>query len=56
MKFESAEPVKSLNIGADFTFYPKKFFCKAHPQIEVEYCNEISGNFYCTKCLPKYRG
>ena len=36
-----------LDIGKDFVFNPKKFFCPSHPSTEIEYCNQISGNFYC---------
>jgi hypothetical protein len=55
-KFESAAPVKGPDAGNSFKFNPKKFFCPSHPSVEVEFCNGISGNFYCLKCLPKYKG
>jgi hypothetical protein len=45
-----------LDIGTDFAFNPRKLFCKTHPNLEVEYCNEISGNFYCKTCRSKYQG
>ncbi len=44
----SAESISDgLDIGNDFLFNPKKFYCKNHPTYEVEYCNQISNNFYC---------
>lgn len=45
---------QGLDIGKDFVFNPKKFFCPSHPSTEIEYCNEISGNFYCKQCRSKY--
>lgn len=55
-KFEPAGPVKGPDPGSSFKFNPKKFFCPSHPLVEVEFCNSVSGNFYCLKCLPKYKG
>ena len=54
--FDPAGPIKGPDPGSSFKFNPKKFFCSAHPQVEVEFCNSVSGNFYCVKCLPKYKG
>jgi len=47
---------KSLNYESDFTFTlnPKKFFCKLHPQQEVEFCCEITEEFYCRKCQQNH--
>ena len=33
---------KGLNFESDFTFNPKKFFCKKHPGVEIEFCCEIT--------------
>ena len=44
-----------LDIGTDFIFNPKKFFCTNHPSTEIEYVNQISGNFYCKQCRAKYK-
>jgi hypothetical protein len=48
------ENKEGLDIGCDFNFQPRKFYCKNHPSFEIEYCNEISGNFYCRMCRAKY--
>ena len=53
-KKENAMP--GLQFATDFVFNPKKFYCRDHPKIEIEYCNSVSGNFYCKKCLPKFKG
>ena len=45
-----------FSFATDFVFNPKKFFCREHPKVEIEYCNSVNGNFYCKKCLPKYKG
>jgi late competence protein required for DNA uptake (superfamily II DNA/RNA helicase) len=50
------ENFKEVNIAKDFVFNPKKLYCRDHQNVEIEYCNSISGNFYCKKCLPKYKG
>lgn len=55
-KFEPAEPYKGPSGSSSFKFNPKKFFCTAHPTVEVDFCNSVSGNFYCIRCLPKYKG
>lgn len=53
---KSAQGIGGLKAGSDFQFNPKKFYCRDHPLNEVEYCNEISNNFYCRSCCPKYSG
>ena len=53
-KKENAMP--GLQFATDFVFNPKKFYCRDHPRIEIEYCNSVSGNFYCKRCLPKFKG
>lgn len=45
---------KSLNFEDDFNFNPKKFFCKKHPSLEVEFSCEISEEFYCRKCAGEH--
>lgn len=51
-KYETTKPADHLSFKADFNFNPKKFYCLKHPNREVEYCNEISAQFYCRACLP----
>lgn len=53
-EFKPAED-KSLNFESDFSFNPKKFFCKQHPGQEVEFCCEITEEFYCRKCAPNHQ-
>ncbi len=52
--FVQQQSDNGLDIAADFNFNPKKFYCKNHPSAEIEYCNEISGNFYCKMCRSQY--
>ena len=52
-EFKPAED-KSLNFGSDFTINPKKFYCLIHKQQEVEFCCEITEEFYCRKCAPNH--
>lgn len=54
-EFKLTQP-KGLNFETDFTFNPKKFFCKKHPNMEIEFCCEINEEFYCKKCLPDHEG
>ena len=47
---------EGLDLETDFAIKPKKFFCHKHPKIEIEYCCEVSGQFYCKNCMPEHRG
>lgn len=51
--FEPTKPSAGLKMGADFSFNPKKFYCRSHPNNEVEFCNEINNTFYCRECQPQ---
>lgn len=55
-KFELNSEQGGLDFSKDFTFNPKKFYCKLHPGAEVEFVCEINGGFYCRQCLPKHEG
>ena len=58
-KFEPRADIEGKNdglaIGDDFSFNPTKFYCRKHPNYEVEFCSQINNNFYCKKCLPDHR-
>ena len=47
---------ESLGLESDFAIKPKKLFCQKHPRLEIEYCSEVNGKFYCKACLPEHRG
>ena len=42
-----------MNYNDDFQFNPTKFYCKKH-RYEVEFCCEITNEFYCRKCKPDH--
>ncbi len=43
-----------INEIKDFTYLPKKFFCKKHKETEVEFCCTLNETFYCKLCLPTH--
>lgn len=52
-----AEKTKSsLELDNDFAINPKKFYCQKHPKNEIEFCSEVSGKFYCKRCMPEHKG
>jgi hypothetical protein len=61
-EFIPFQPMTSTNLKfeTDFTFNPKKFYCKLHPSQEIEYaCDLVAGELgalYCKKCLPEHEG
>jgi len=45
-----------LDEVSDFSYNPKKYFCKKHHNLEIEYCCKINESFYCKLCVGGHVG
>ena len=43
-----------INELKDFSYMPRKLFCKKHKETEVEFCCTLNETFYCKLCLPSH--
>jgi len=52
--FDHQDDLVGKDLAKDFNFNPRKFFCRKHKTQEIEYCNQITNNFYCKLCRESY--